>query len=484
MQVIVKLHPEMFVKSRSLRKRQLKLLVGNIRQVCKRREIAVVVENRWDKLTVKLKTDSEQDIDQLLAVLSRIPGIDQLQMVRYFPFHDLSTAAEIVASAYADRLRGKTFMVRVKRRGEHPFTSVEAGREIGGYLLHNCDNAGVKIKGADCVVDVTIENDMLMLIDREYSAIGGYPIPSQGNVLSLISGGFDSAVASYQMMRRGARVHFCFFNLSGKQHEIAVKQVAAYLWQEFSSSHNIRFISVDFEPVVEQILSHVDSGLMGVVLKRMMLRAAAQVTDIMGVDAMVTGESIGQVSSQTMANLSAIDRVTEQLVLRPLVCIDKQEIVDTARQIGVEELVKSIPEYCAVISQKPAVAADLNAVLAEETKLNLDIVSHAVTSASRMDVKDIVRDIQTNLDTVDRLSVLTESSILIDIRGPQEALDAPLEVTGHKVLTIPFYKLQREFPDLSKSKQYYLYCERGVMSQLQASLLHEQGYTNVRIYQP
>lgn len=94
-----------------------------------------------------------------------------------------------------------------------------------------------------------------------------------------MSGGFDSTVASYLMLRRGLRTHFCFFNLGGRAHALGVKEVAHYLWERFASSHAVTFVTVPFEGVVAEILEQIEDSLMGVVLKRMMLRAAAAVAE-------------------------------------------------------------------------------------------------------------------------------------------------------------------------------------------------------------
>ncbi len=125
-------------------------------------------------------------------------------------------------------------------------------------------------------------------------------------------------------------------------HEIGVRQVAHYLWNRFGSSHRVRFVAINFEPVVGEILEKVDDGQMGVVLKRMMVRAASKVAERYGVQALVTGEALGQVSSQTLTNLRLIDNVSDTLILRPLISHDKEHIIDLAREIGTEDFARTM----------------------------------------------------------------------------------------------------------------------------------------------
>ncbi|MGR5542086.1 tRNA uracil 4-sulfurtransferase ThiI, partial [Vibrio campbellii] len=108
----------------------------------------------------------------------------------------------------------------------------------------------------------------------------------------------------------------------------------------------VKFIAVDFEPVVAEILEKVDDGQMGVVLKRMFMRAGGMIAEKFGIQALVTGEALGQVSSQTLTNLRHIDVVTDTLILRPLINWDKEDIIDLSRIIGTEDFAKTMPEYC------------------------------------------------------------------------------------------------------------------------------------------
>lgn len=307
---------------------------------------------------------------------------------------------------------------------------------------------------------------------------------TQEDVLSLISGGFDSGVSSYQFIKRGSRTHYCFFNLGGDQHEIGVKQVAYHLWQKYGESHKVKFISVPFDPVVTEILERIDNGQMGVILKRCMMRAASRVAERMGIQALVTGEAMGQVSSQTLTNLNVIDRCTDTVILRPLIVMDKQDIVNISRQIGTEDFAKSIPEYCGVISQKPTVKAVLSKIEAEEQKFSEDLIERVVAAAEIMDIRDIATQMDTKVASAETVEDLAAGEVVIDVRAPEEEEQSPLELEGIEVKAIPFFKLATQFADLDKSKTYLLYCDRGVMSKLQALYLQEQGYDNVKVYRP
>ncbi len=484
MKLIVKLHPEIAIKSKSVRKRFTRLLENNIRLSLRPIDENVVVKNLWDKLEVQSQVEDEQIKAELIDQLKRVPGIIQFLEVSGFKFETFDDIYQPVFAAYKDELQGKSFCVKVKRSGEHDFTSVDVARYVGGGLNQNVEGASVKLKNPEKVIHLEIKNDNAYIVTAIHQGMGGFPLPTQDDVLSLISGGFDSGVASYLMIRKGSRTHYCFFNLGGAAHEIGVKQVSHYLWSKFSKTHKVKFVSVDFEPVVAEILENVENGQMGVVLKRMMMRAASMVAEKMGVKAIVTGESIGQVSSQTIANLSVIDRVTPTLIIRPLIHHDKQDIIDIARDIGTEDFAKTMPEYCGVISKNPTVSAKLERIEQEETNFDFSILERVVQEADVKDIRDIAKEAETELPEVETVSEIPEGTVIIDVRAPQEEEESPLELDDIEVACIPFFKVASKFPDLDQSKNYLLYCDRGVMSKLQALLLKEQGYSNVNIFQP
>ncbi|HQQ75445.1 MAG TPA: tRNA uracil 4-sulfurtransferase ThiI, partial [Pseudomonadales bacterium] len=352
----------------------------------------------------------------------------------------------------------------------------------GGGLNQHCPSAGVKLKKPDINVPVEIRHDRFYVIEQDYPGLGGFPMATQDAVLSLISGGFDSTVSTYLTMKRGLLTHFCFFNLGGDAHEIAVKEIAVYLWMKYGASHRVKFISVPFIDVVREIQEKVHHSQMGVILKRMMLRAASDLAKKLEIQALVTGEAVAQVSSQTLQNLSVITQVTDTLVLRPVITMDKPDIIDITRKIGTEVFAKNIPEYCGVISQKPTTRAKLERIEREETRFDFAVLQQAIADSVATNIDQITRSEQ----QVDNIEVFHEApavSVILDIRHPDEEQRKPLVISGATVQTLPFYQLHKRYVELDKNMQYLLYCERGVMSRLQAQFLRGEGFSRVGIYQ-
>ncbi|MDK2669241.1 tRNA uracil 4-sulfurtransferase ThiI [Vibrio vulnificus] len=482
MKFIVKPHPEIFVKSESVRKRFTKILESNIRIIIQNRTESVAVFNRRDHIEVS--ANSHQYYQQVLEILTTTPGIQQVLEVKQSGFKDLHDIYEQVLDLSRERIENKTFVVRAKRRGKHDFTSIELERYVGGGLNQSVESASVKLHNPDITIKIEVVDDKLNQILAHHKGLGGFPLGTQEDLLSLISGGFDSGVSSYLHIKRGSKVHYCFFNLGGPAHEIGVKQVVHFLWNKYGSSAKVRFISVDFEPVVAEILEKVEDGQMGVVLKRMFMRAAGMVAEKFDIQALVTGEALGQVSSQTLTNLRHIDVVTDRLILRPLINWDKDEIIKVARDIGTEDFAKTMPEYCGVISKKPTVKAVKEKLEAEEANFNFDILEQVVRNARQMDIRDIAKESAQAAPEVEQVQAIEEHAVVLDIRSPDEEDDSPLEIDGVEVKHIPFYKLSTQFGDLDQSKTYLLYCARGVMSRLQALYLQEQGFKNVKVYRP
>jgi thiamine biosynthesis protein ThiI len=482
MDFIVKLFPEITIKSAPVRKRFIRQLRENLRTLLAEVGAPVKIIRAWDKIDVVVDSDDPMVCDRVANVLANTPGIANFSQVLTYPLGDLDDIFQKTLAVWGEALAGKTFCVRVKRSGEHDFTSIEVERYVGGGLNQHSEAAGVKLKNPDITVMLEVRKEQLHVIENQTPGLGGFPLGSQEPILSLISGGFDSTVASYLTIKRGIRTHYCFFNLGGRAHEVGVKEIAYYLWKKYGASHRVMFVAVPFEEVVGEILDKVHNPQMGVVLKRMMMRAASRVAEEMEIQALLTGEAIGQVSSQTLTNLAVIDGVTDTLTLRPLIAMDKGDIIDISRAIGAEELSASIPEYCGVISRKPTTRAKLDRIEAEETKFDFDILDRAIKERTIQGIESVMENLGGDVE-VDVVAELGVNQQIIDVRHPDEEELKPL-VSDSEILKIPFYKLTAEFSQLSADVQYLLYCDKGVMSQLHASNLKEDGHDNIGVYRP
>ncbi|WP_317932578.1 tRNA uracil 4-sulfurtransferase ThiI [Halioxenophilus sp. WMMB6] len=481
MHFIVKLFPEITIKSAPVRKRFTRQLQDNLHHLLRRLSRELSVRRDWEKLEISGPDDEELEA-RVSTVLAQTPGIAFFYAVDAFDFATQDDIYRATASVWGDQLAGKTFCVRVKRSGNHDFASIDVERYVGGGLNQNCVTGGVKLKEPDVTVKLEIKDDRLFVVRQEVPGLGGFPLGTQDPVLSLISGGFDSTVASYLTIKRGLRTHYCFFNMGGRAHELGCKEVAYYLWQKYGASHLVRFITVPFESVVAEILTKVPPANMGVILKRMMLRAASQIAERMKIQALVTGEAVAQVSSQTLTNLAVIDEVTNTLVLRPLITTDKGDIIKLARAIGTEEYAASMPEYCGVISKKPTTRAKLERVLADEALLDFAVLDSAVTEAKVESIIDLLTPAEEV--PVDEFAYVPTAAVVIDIRHPNEQEVKPLLIPGVQVLTIPFYQLARSLEELAPKQQYLLYCDQGVMSRLHAGELAAEGHINFGVYRP
>ena len=482
MKFVVKFFSEITIKSKPVRKRIVGQLHQNLKLVLKEIDPNVNIQRGWDKLQVTTELSDEQQLARMVEAMRNTSGITYILEVVDHPLPPVDEIVEKVLPVYRERMAGKTFAVRCKRSGDHEFTSVDVERRVGGALLAQTDAAGVKLKNPEVQVELEISKKTLFVIGRRHRGLGGYPIGAVDPVISLISGGFDSPVASYLTMKRGMRTHFLFFNLGGRDHEVGVKEVALYLWQKYGCHQRVLFISVPFEEVVAELLTRVQDSYMGVILKRMMLRVADRIAAELEVDALVTGEAVAQVSSQTLRNLSVIDEVTNRLVLRPLVASDKEDIVRMANEIGTGEFAANMPEYCGVISVNPTTRARLDRVENEEERFDMAVLDRAIAGARQTRI-DRLADEDLERSDVEVLSVPLAQSVIIDIRHPDEEEMAPLKVHV-PVQKIPFYQLHSKAAELDPGTTYMLYCGKGMMSRLHASHLAESGRLQVKVYAP
>ena len=474
---ILKLFPEIMVKGSSAKRQMVGQLYNNLLKLLGDISEDINVKKFSDKIEVVTPIALLANVRTRLLNTS---GIEQvLEALQFNDMKTLDAIKEQVCSTVVDTIEGKTFVVRAKRTGSHPFNSSEIERTVGGYTLAHSNAKNVDLHNPEITVRIELINNQLNIITKKHKGLGGYPIGTQGDILSLMSGGFDSTVASYLTMKRGLKTHFIFFNLGGIAHEIGVKQVSFYLWNKFGASHRVKIISVPFDDVLTEIFRSTPETYMGVTLKRLMLMASEKVAKEMEIDALVTGESVAQVSSQTLRNLALIDQASSMLILRPLATMNKPDIIDLANQIGTRRFAENMPEYCGVISKNPITHGSFKRMEREAKRFDYSVLDKAVEDAKSIYVDEVIDDVTTDAP-IEVISELTNDYVVIDIRGEEQGIE-----TSCETLNIPFYQLKTEFKKLPQDKEYLLYCEKGVMSQLHAQYLRDsENRENVRVYRP
>ena len=211
-----------------------------------------------------------------------------------------------------------------------------------------------------------------------------------------------------------------------------------------------------------------------------MLKASEKIADEMEIDALLTGESVAQVSSQTLRNLALIDQVTNKLILRPLSTVNKIEIMDIADEIGTRRFAETMPEYCGVISRNPHTHGSFKRLEEQAIKFDYTVLDTAVENAVSLKIHEIEDDI-TDIGQMETISDLSSGDYtVIDIRQSDDCIETSVET-----IKIPFYKLKSEFKKLPQDKEYLFYCDKGILSQLHAQYLKDaENFTNIRVYRP
>jgi len=375
---IAVLSPDIWLKSRRTRSRMIRLVTENLAEAIG--ESAELTRHPGHRLRICPPSA------EAITAASRVFGVSAVERLAPVAFAGLEDLSERVAEHFAAAVAGHTFAVRARRRGTHTWSSNDLACRAGALL---CRAGGkVDLDDPEVVVRVHIRDDGAYMVRDVIKGPGGLPIGSQEEVLALISGGIDSPVAAWMVMSRGCRVDYLHFLLDCAQSDHALS-VARALWEEWGAGHRAVAHVVDLRPTAEELVVRVAPRMRQVVLKALMARAASMVAEEEGSRAIVTGESLGQVSSQTLSHLAALSTEASVPILRPLVGIDKQEIVRRARTIGTYELSARAREVCDLSAGRPVeVAASSGRLAAATDKVPEELWRRAVRRRQRLALTD------------------------------------------------------------------------------------------------
>jgi len=465
--IILRLSGELCIKSPSVRRRFQDRLAHNIRMALQGAGIEEYTLHRgWSRMDVEVEDPRAAEI------LARIFGIQGVIPARAYPWETLEDILDLGERLYAEKVVAKTFAVRSKRvgnRGGIPFASTELGRALGARLF--AQSAGVDLDNPQVVVGVEVRENTVFFLGDELAAPGGLPMGTEGKAVALMSGGFDSAVAAYMMQKRGIDLDFIFFNLGGAAHERGVRDVTKLLCERWSNGYQAKFHSVDLRPMVAEMKEKVSGSYWQLLLKRMMMRAAHLICEEQGYPAMITGESAGQVSSQTLMNLAAIQTGVPTPILRPLVGLNKEDIIALARLVGTHDLSANVPEFCALEGGRPVTNGSAKRLDREEARVSGALLESLVEHRQTQKVSEMAGGEQL-LGADIEVDAVPEGAVMIDLRSG--AARAKWGVPG--AVDMDFDTALANVAYLPQEATYLLLCDVGLKSAFLAEVMRKMGF--------
>lgn len=354
-------------KNRKMFERQL---AQNIQAVL--RDLGhVQVESFHSHIIVRLA--GEAPAEEIEARLRRVFGIAYIApaLVVERDFEAISAAALKLAEGVITR--ETTFAVQTRRGDKrYPGTSQEINREVGARIIAVTD-APVNLRQPEVRLDIQIYEDAAYLFIRRIPGAGGLPVGVSGRVLTLFSGGIDSPVAAHLLLKRGCTLDFLHFHLLPHRTDLSgvkiVEMARAVLTPQATPGNLFMASAAPFEAA----LADVETRAATVVFRRFIMRVAERVAQRREALALVTGESVGQVASQTLQNIRLIAGATSLPIFRPLIGLDKSEIVALAQTIGTYELsIQPYKDPCSLHARRPSTWANLEHVLEIEERIGVD----------------------------------------------------------------------------------------------------------------
>ena len=346
----VTLSGDIFLKSRRTQPRMVQRAFANLGAALERSDLPAAVE-RIGRHRFRVTAPAET-LTPVAEIATSVFGVASVDTMVELPADGLDRLADGVAARTAERVRGKTFAVRVKRRGRQSWRSLDLARRVGDRLV--AAGGTVRLTDPEVVVAVQVLGRQAFVVEEHRRGPGGLPIGSQERVLSLVSGGFDSTVAAWMMMSRGCPVEFVHFSLTCAQSDHALA-VAQHLCARWGAGMAPTVHVVEFQPVKEALLESVDSRMRQISLKVLMTKAAAHIATERHISAVLTGDALGQVSSQTLPHLVAVSHAVDVPILRPLLGMPKETIIDYARRVGTAQLSARAREVCDLSGGGPVV---------------------------------------------------------------------------------------------------------------------------------
>ena len=289
------------------------------------------------------------DFDTIVSKLQKVFGIHEINVC----YELLDNSIDNIKESLIELIKDKdidTFKVETKRSDKnYPINSMDISRTLGGVVLKNKNNTKVDVKNPNTLINVEIRVNRAYIYFDKIPGLGGYPVGTLGKGLLMLSGGIDSPVAGYLAIKRGVRIEGIYFESPPHTSEAAKNKVIKLAKVLSNYSGYVKIHVINFTEIQEAILKNCPHEYLITIMRRMMYRISERVARKINAKAIVNGESIGQVASQTLTSMNAINDVTSYPVIRPVACLDKLDIIDISKKIETYDISIEPFEDCCTI---------------------------------------------------------------------------------------------------------------------------------------
>ncbi len=341
------------------KKDNINLFISTLRDEVKRALDGLSAEISYDKGRMFIGADDEY-YDKIILKLQKVFGIHEINLGYQIDDNSIEEIERQVIALVSER-DFKTFKVETKRSDKtYPLTSMEVSRAIGGVILKNKEGIKVDVHNPEVVVHVEIRHNKSYIYFDKIAGLGGYPVGVLGKGMLMLSGGIDSPVAGYLAMKRGVRIEGVYFESPPHTSEAAKNKVISLAKTLADYSGYIKLHVVNFTKIQETILKECPREYLITIMRRMMYRIAYRIALKNNAKVIINGESIGQVASQTLTSMYAINSVIDMPVIRPVACFDKLDIIDIAKKIETYDIsIQPFEDCCTIfVPEHPVINPD------------------------------------------------------------------------------------------------------------------------------
>ena len=335
------------------------------------------------------------DIEDIVIKLQDIFGIHAISIA----YNSEDTDVENIKNMSLDIMNevdGKTFKVVTNRSNKgYPIKSMEMNNIIGAHILKNTEFK-VDVHNPDVYLYVEIRRDAVYIYNEDIPGLGGYPVGTLGRGLLMLSGGIDSPVAGYQMIKRGVQMYYLYFEIRPHTSLEARNKVIRLARKLERYNSNGKLMVVNFTKIQEAIYKNLDPSYLITIMRRMMYRIAERVAKRNNCLAIVNGESVGQVASQTLSSILSVNDVTNYPILRPLCSFDKLDIIEISKKIDTYEIsIEPYEDCCTVfVPRHPVINPNLKHIYEEESKYDFEeLLNEAVKTVEIVSLKEEYSDL-------------------------------------------------------------------------------------------